>query len=110
MTTTMVRLTGTKYKMEIYALEGHKVRFVGENGSESSIESAKTFLKIGEIYTVDHTEVGQSYTAVHLKEVPPNSKGYPMSFNSVMFEDVEPQSEADTRRHPNYYFYHEPAI
>ena len=70
--------------MNIYAKRGDKVRFsFPNNGYSMDIEIAKERLKLGEIYTVDYTCVGQSNTSVKLLEVPDRL------FNSVQFEDEE---------------------
>ena len=70
--------------MNIYALEGDRVRFSNENaGTENDQFLAEHYLQLNDIYTVDYAEVGNSHTNVYLKEVP----GF--SFNSVIFTDVE---------------------
>ena len=69
--------------MNIYAEEGAKVKYTGENGYEHHKEHANKYLKVGETYTVENTYVSGWHTDVWLKEVP-NEK-----FNSVHFEDVE---------------------
>ena len=69
--------------MNIYAQRGDKVVFAyPKNGWEGVVQTAKTYLKGGQIYTVDYTEVGQSRTYVYLIEFPE------APFNSVQFEDV----------------------
>jgi hypothetical protein len=79
--------------MNIYAIKGHKVKYLGINGGDYAREHANKHLEIGKEYTVDHTDVGQSSTSVYFEEVPNQS------FNSVMFEDVEPQSEEQDKQH-----------
>lgn len=83
--------------MNIYALEGHrvKVRYT-DMGYDYQIERARKYLTIGEIYTVEYTEVHSESTEVFLKEVPD------ISFNSACFEDVTPQSEVDDKSHEDY--------
>jgi hypothetical protein len=49
-----------------------------------SIESSKEMLYPGNVYTVDHLEVGRSYTSVYLKEFPNQA------FNSVVFLNWTP--------------------
>jgi predicted nucleic-acid-binding protein len=74
--------------VNIYAQEGCKVRFLNRNGYEMDREKALDCELIeDEIYTVDHTDVGNWHTNVYLKEVPD------IPFNSVMFEDVESESK-----------------
>lgn len=53
-----------------------------KNGRGYDKEHVKKFLKIGELYTVQRVEVGQSSSQVWLEEV----KG--TSFNTVMFLNV----------------------
>ena len=52
--------------MNIYALRGHRVKFLGENGYALEREYALKHLEVGKIYIVDHTDVGQSNTDVYL--------------------------------------------
>lgn len=75
--------------MNIYAKEGDKVIYCNpNNGYQSDKNQCDRLLKIGEVYTVNSTDVGSSYTDVYLKE-------FPMEvFNSVMFDDFnEPVRE-----------------
>jgi len=77
--------------MDIYAKKGHKVRFTGKGGYEMENKYANSILEPNKIYTVNHTEVGQSYTSVYLEEIElvrMNGEKDLESFNSVMFEDV----------------------
>lgn len=91
--------------MNIYALNGHKVSFTHPNGGwPYDQQQAKTYLELDNTYTVDRTIVHSSSTDVFLKEVP-NIK-----FNSVMFDDVEPQDEEQDKLHPDYYRYHSKPI
>jgi predicted small secreted protein len=85
--------------MNIFALENHKVIVTEETskcGFQGDQEQVQKLLEVGKEYTVDSTIVGGSYTTVILKEFP---KTY---FNSVMFEDVIPQSEEDDAKHMDY--------
>jgi hypothetical protein len=85
--------------MNIYALQGHKITVTEESisaGYELDKKRQLEHLKIGTIYTVDRTEVDSSKTYVWIKEIPG------MSFNSVAFEDVAPQSEYLNKKHPDY--------
>jgi hypothetical protein len=69
--------------MNIYAKQGHKVKYLGENGYDSNRAAIeKLGVKVGDILTVQFTEVYSSSTDVYFEEV----AGY---HNSVMFEDVE---------------------
>ncbi len=87
--------------MNIYALEGHKVKCISlESPYEYETERAKKYLEIGKIYTIDSTEVHSSSTDVLLQEIPN------IEFNSTLFEDVEKQSEQDDKKHPDYLTYH----
>ena len=88
--------------MNIYALEGHKVRFDNPtSGYEYDQKQAAKYLQIGKEYTIDYTNVENSSTDVYLKEFPN------ISFNSVMFEDVAEQSDKDSSRHPDWRRYNE---
>lgn len=71
--------------MNIHAKKGDKVTVTEKgmiNGYPAHQEEAKKYLKVGGIYTVDHTHVHQSSTDVYLFEIPDRY------FNSVHFEDV----------------------
>lgn len=84
--------------MNIYALENHKIKLTNLNvGYEYQKQDLKKHLKLGEIYTVQRTDVYSSFTRVYLKEVPD------IEFNSVCFEDVNEQVPDDDKKHPNYY-------
>jgi len=76
--------------MDIRAKYGTKV-FVTEksleNGYESDSDQAKKYLKIGEIYTVDYTDVDRCSTDVHLIEFPN------VSFNSVCLCDDDDKDD-----------------
>lgn len=86
--------------MNIYALEGHKVRCITFSaGYDYDKEMAKKHLELNKEYTVDYTSVDGYSTDVHLKEFP-NIK-----FNSVFFEDVVEQSEEDDKNHPMWSWY-----
>lgn len=90
--------------MNIYALEGHRVKVYTDekgkitNGYESDKETVKKYLEIDKEYEVEYTIVHQSSTAVYLK-------GFKYSFNSVMFEDVDIQTEEQDEMHDDYSFY-----
>jgi hypothetical protein len=85
--------------MNIYALKGHKV-IVTEKSIKTGLDKHKdrqaAFLTIGKIYTVERTEPLNSRTRVYLQEIPGHR------FNSVAFEDVEPQSPEKDKLHPEY--------
>lgn len=70
--------------MNIYADFGTKVMYMGQNGLEFHRKYAEEAgLKVGEIYTVHGTEVGNWSSAVFLMEF----KG--KEFNTVMFKEVK---------------------
>lgn len=88
--------------MNIYALGGHKVRCVAlEAGLESDRRIARSLLKLGEIYTVRHTDVQSFRTDVSLVEIAELAM-----FNSLHFEDVTEQSQEDDEKHEDYKYYH----
>lgn len=93
--------------MNIYAIKGFKVKFTGEGGYDKEREWAKELLEEGKEYTIDHTDVGQSSTSIFLQEIPLAPSGRPLGLNSVMFEDVVPQSEEDDKKHQDYKMWHE---
>ena len=68
--------------MRIDAPEGTKVRYLNQNGYDGDREYANKYLKEGQIYEVEFTVIHSWLTDVFLK-------GIPVSFNSVMFEEVE---------------------
>jgi len=83
--------------MNIYALTDHKVVCTTlKGGYPSDEELAMKHLEIGNNYTVLETKVRDWSTNVYLKELPG------LFFNSVFFEDVEPQDESDDQFHPDY--------
>jgi hypothetical protein len=77
--------TSTDYQepIDIYSEEGTKVKYTGKGGYDHHKEHANKHLKVGEIYTIDHTDVGGWHTDVYLKEVPNQA------FNSVHFVNAE---------------------
>lgn len=68
-----------KEPIDIYSKEGTKVKYTGEGGYDHHRDHADTYLIVGEIYTIDHTDVSNWHTDVYLKEVPNEA------FNSVHF-------------------------
>lgn len=87
--------------MNIYALNGHKVKCKTLSGGYSyHQEIAEKYLKIDEEYTIEKTEVDSWHTDVWLQELP-NVK-----FNSVFFEDSIEQSEEMDKKHPDYSRFH----
>lgn len=68
--------------MNIYAKKGSKVRYTGTGGYDGDKKQANQYLTVGEIYTVEDTNVGGWSTSVLLQEVEKER------FNSVHFEDV----------------------
>lgn len=70
--------------MDVYSKPGSKVRFANpDSGRDYDIKLAKKELKVGQIYTIDYTDVGSWHTDVYLVEKP----GIP--FNSVHFANVK---------------------
>ncbi len=72
-------------EMNIYAKSGHKVVVTERgmrSGYEAHIATAKQHLTVGQVYTVDHTEVGDFHTDVFLKEIPG------VAFNSLHFDNA----------------------
>ncbi len=82
--------------MDIYKTRiGDKVRYHNKNGYDSERKYANKFLKEGEEYEVSEPiRIGRSNSGVYLKEIysyhySSGKKDYPISFNTVMFENVE---------------------
>lgn len=70
--------------MNIYAKKGDRVIFSHPKaGYYYDQQTASKYLKLGEIYTVELTNVGGFSTRVYLQEFKD------ISFNSVHFEDVK---------------------
>lgn len=86
--------------MNIFAMEGHKVKCSTLTaGYDSEQEKAKRYLIVGNTYIIDHTIVNNWSTEVYLKEFPL------ICFNSVFFEDVDEQATERTKEHPDYQRY-----
>ena len=69
--------------MDIYSIKGTKIIFKHEsNGYKSHQETARKHLKLGAVYTVNRTDIGESHTDVYVEELPN------VAFNSVMFENT----------------------
>lgn len=86
--------------MNIYAIEGHRVRCsTFDAGYDYDKEKATKHLELGKEYTVEYTDVDGWSTDVVLSEFP-NIK-----FNSVFFEDVVEQSSEDDKNHPQWSWY-----
>lgn len=91
-----VKINSENTSMEIFAINGHKIRCKTLSGGYQFHEDiANTYLTLNNIYTVDHTEVGSWHTDVFLLEFPN------VAFNSIFFEDVEPQDVEVTKTHPD---------
>lgn len=87
--------------MNIYALKGHKVKCKTLSaGYNYDKEIAQKYLEVGEEYTIEKTEVDNTYTDVCLQEYP-NVK-----FNSVFFEDTVEQPKELNKQHPDYWRFH----
>ncbi len=106
---TTSKLNNTAYKFEykkkvypsmnMYALEGHKVKVTTQtlaNGTDEDIKLVDEHLSVNYKYTVEKTVVRESSSDVYLKE----REG--IRFNTCNFEDVSPQSEGKDRMHPDY--------
>ena len=90
--------------MNIYALEGHKVKVTEDtmnNGNNCDKNKIKKLCELNKEYTINFTNVGSWSTAVYLKEFPGES------FNSVNFEDVIEQSEEDDKLHDDWNYYND---
>lgn len=80
----------TKETMNVHAKNGDKVKFTNPKaGYDSDIEKTKKYLKLGEVYTIEKTEVDSWFTHVWLKEIPE------VYFNSVHFIDYTPKEEIE---------------
>ena len=75
----MAHNTTQNKQLKLNKMEVTKVKYTGEGGHEHHKEHANKYLKVGEIYTIDYTDVGEWHTDVYLKEVPNQA------FNSVHF-------------------------
>lgn len=75
--------------MDIYSKEDTKVRYTGKGGYDSDKAFADRFLIVGNVYTVQFTDVGGFHTDVYLKQFPNEA------FNSVMFENCETPEELE---------------
>ena len=92
--------------MNIWALKGHKVIFNGTGGYESQLENAKRLLEIGKEYTVESTDVHSSSTDVILQEITATwTTSRRITFNSVHFDDVTPQSQELNEQHHQWAWY-----
>lgn len=69
--------------MNIYSPKGTKVRFTAEGGYDSQQESAKKDMILGEVYTVNYTDVDSCHAYVSLMEFPQKR------FNSCLFASVD---------------------
>lgn len=69
-------------KMDDHSAPGTKIVFAHPgNGYAHDQETAREHLEVGEVYTVERTEVGRWHTDVFIKEVPG------VAFNSPMFDE-----------------------
>lgn len=70
--------------MNIHAVKGHKVKYIGTDDHQVNLggcDDPRHKLIVGEIYSVDHTEIHSWHTRVCLE-------GHEGKFNSVSFEDA----------------------
>lgn len=77
--------------MDIYSPKGSKVIFNNVKGHDYDLEHARKYLKEGQEYTVDFTDVSSWSTNVYLEEFPD------IAFNSVMFNDKTYTYEEDDK-------------
>jgi LL-diaminopimelate aminotransferase len=84
--------------MNVYALEGYKVKFGNTN---SNFKQVSHLLEVGKIYTVEKTDISRSSTSVKLK-------GIPNEFNSVYFKDADYQSKEKNKLHPQWAKWNDP--
>lgn len=71
-------------RMDNDSPKGTEVRFLYENaGTNYHIEKAKEHLTLGEVYTVDYTDVHAFKTIVYLQEAPG------IEFTSVQFAPIK---------------------
>ena len=82
--------------MNIYALRGHKVRVVGFYANATEQEIKKWTPRIGQVYTVERTDVHSWSTDVYIQEFPDEN------LTNIDFEDVVPQSPQDDIKHPDW--------
>jgi len=88
--------------MEMYAKRGHIVQYVSPscNYYLPTKENAEKHLTLGEIYTVDRTDVGRSFTTVFLigyKDIP---------FSTTQFIDAIKQPDHYKQGHIDFWYYH----
>lgn len=89
--------------MNIYALKGHRVTCkTFDAGYAYERTTARRYLNLNSIYTIDYTEVDQLPTSVYLKEFPE------IPFNSVFFDDVDEQSSENNPLHPDWSKFNQP--
>jgi hypothetical protein len=93
-------LPGTKVKPRISMVspfDNTKIIHCGEN---SDIEHIVKHLDLNKTYSVKYTKIDSWSTIVYLEEYPN------IFFNSVCFENVEPQTPEDDQKHPHYWNFH----
>lgn len=92
------KLTLEKEYMNIFALQGHRVKCtsIKSGGYEFDDEKAQQYLELNKEYTVDHTVVESWSTTVYLQEIEN------VYFNSCFFDDVTEQDVEDDKKHDDY--------
>ena len=81
----------------IYALRGFKVKITEITGGiQQNKESVEKYLKVGQTYTVEKTEVHSWHTDYYFQELPN------MAFSGFISEDISFQSEQDNKKHPDW--------
>ena len=85
----MNKNTQQLYRMNIYSAKGTKVIFDNPDaGYDYDQELAKKHLKVGNVYTVEFTEVFDSSTTVYFE-------GFKSGFNSVLFGSLDAKDIAE---------------
>lgn len=82
----------------IYALKGFqvKIRSVSEDTMFGTGKAAMEHLRVGNIYTIEKTEVHSWHTKYYFQEVPG------IAFASFASDDITVQSEEDDKKHPDW--------
>ena len=83
--------------MDIYTEAGKKVIYTGKGGTSHDKDVANKHLAIDKEYTVERIDINNFSSEVFLKEITAkHPAGWRISFNTVMFRDVEDEeSEAE---------------
>lgn len=95
--------------MELFALQGHKVKLCEDCLKPGTSDEAKELrglikrkvLEFGKEYTIHHTDVESMSTYIVLEEYPQ------LYLNNIFFESILEQSELDDMKHKDYYRFNE---